>query len=385
MLFLMGPRQVGKTTIAQDLESDWPRHHYYTWDNSNHRKLIRRGEQELGEELLLGSRDEPIPLVVFDELHKFRSWKRFLKGFYDTFPSLAHILVTGSARLDVYQKGADSLMGRYFRYRIHPLSVRELIEPEVTPVGLRPEPCPIDDDLFDALWRFGGFPDPLSKASERHWTKWHTLRNEQLFREDLSDLSHVREIAQLEMLAEFIRRSAGSQVSYSSLGRKVGAAHTSIRRWINWLTSLYYCFEIRPWSKNLSRSLLKEPKYYMTDWSAVDDPGARAENLVACHLLKAANFWTDYGTGVFKLYYLRDRDGREVDFLLTRDDKPWLLVEVKLNHAYTVSPHLNYFQKQIQAPYALQVVFDLPDTQRPCFIDNTPRIVPARTFLSQLV
>ncbi len=385
MLFVMGPRQVGKTTIGLGLEEEWPRYHYLTWDNTDHRKQIKKGEQALAEELGLHAGEDLAPVIVFDELHKYRPSKLFLKGLYDTFPFMAHVLVTGSARLDVYQRGADSLMGRFFGYRVHPLTVRELSEPEVIPIGIRPEPCSIDNRSWEALWRFGGFPDPFLRGEDFYHHQWQKSRNELLFRIDLRDLSKVREISQVELLAECIRSSVGSLTSYTSLAKKVQAPHTTIKRWIKWLVSLFYCFEVRPWAGNLPRSLLKEPKYYLNDWSSIKEDGPRAENLVACHLIKACNFWTDFGVGTFHLHYVRDKSKREVDFLVTRDGAPWLLVEVKLNHAYSVSPSLTYFQKQLKTKYALQVVFGMGQSQRPCFVDERPRVVPVRTFLSHLV
>ncbi len=384
MLFVMGPRQVGKTTIAQSLQEDWPAFTYFTWDSEEDQELILLGGREVARQQKLGKNDREPPLLIFDEIHKYENWKNFLKGLYDAYPFMAHILVTGSARLDVYQKGGDSLMGRYFRYRVHPFTVRELAEPTVVPLALRPDPISIDEEQFQALWRFGGFPDPFLRGNEQYHAQWLLLRDQQLFRDDVRDLTKVREISQLQLLAKLLRRQTGALTSHASLAKKVKASHTTIASWLQLLQSVYYSFEVRPWTKNITRSLIKEPKYYMVDWSSIEDPAIRAENMVACHLLKAVHFWTDCGMGKFDLCYIRDKEKREVDFIVTRNDSPYLLVEVKLRNSLHVSSSLKYFQQQLDAPYALQVVFEMPNTQQTCFIDRTPRVVPARAFLSQL-
>ncbi|MGD9685226.1 MAG: ATP-binding protein [Candidatus Obscuribacterales bacterium] len=385
MLFVMGPRQVGKTTLGVNVGEDWPRVLYYTWDDPNDRDKIQQGGRALGQEAKLGLMEEPVPLLIFDEIHRYPSWKLFLKGLYDLYPNLAHILVTGGARLDVYQKGGDSLMGRYFRHHVHPFTIRELVEPEVTPIAVRPAPCEIEDSLYEALWRFGGFPDPLLRGEEAYHTQWSLHRWDQLLHEDLRDLTRIREISQMELLIQMLRAGVGSLTSYASLARKVQISHTTVMQWLKHLISLYVCFEVRPYAHSVARSLLKEPKYYLTDWSLLSDPGARAENMVACFLLKATDFWTDCGMGVFTLHYVRDKEKREVDFLVTYNGKPWMLVEVKLGNSRQISPSLAHFQMQLRPQYALQVVFDQPYSHQTCFLDPTPRIVSARSFLSQLV
>ena len=182
-----------------------------------------------------------------------------------------------------------------------------------------------------------------------------------------------------------MKACVGKQTSYESLAKTVRATGVSIRKWINTLNSLYYSFEVRPWSKNISRSLIKEPKYYLWDWSDIEDEGAKGENFIACHLLKAVHYWTDFGFGNYGLYYLRDKEKREVDFLVTKNDKPWFLVEVKHKRNHGIDPSLYHFQEQTKAPHAFQVVVDLPFVNKNCFEESGPIIVPAKTFLSQLI
>lgn len=384
MLFLMGPRQVGKTTACTKLSKEYSAFFYFTWDNPDDRSLILSGVNAVAKSIGLETLQEKKPLVVFDEIHKYSHWKNFLKGFYDSFPDKMHILVTGSARLDVYKKGGDSLMGRYFLYRFHPLTVAEILCPQLREQEIQKTPQAIDDESFASLWKFGGYPDPYLKSNQRFFNRWKTLRFQQLFQEEIRDLTRIQEIAQLELLAKILKQQVGQLSSYTSLAKAVRATDTTVRKWLSALSSLYYCFEIRPFSTNISRSLIKEPKYYLWDWSEIEDVGAKTENFIASHLLKAVHFWTDFGLGSYNLHYLRNKDKREVDFLVTKDNKPWFLVEAKYK-SHGLSPSLQYFQEATGCEHAFQVVIDLPYVQKNCFAETEPIIVPARTFLSQLM
>jgi uncharacterized protein len=331
MLLISGPRQVGKTTTSLFLKENSNPVYYFNWDNFQQKELILKGPTEIAKHSNLGSFGKKIPYLIFDEIHKFKKWKTFLKGLYDTYPNLAHIIVTGSARLDFFKKGGDSLMGRYFKFRLHPLSVAELLTPKIYEEEIRPKPKMISNKDFNNLFEFGGYPDPFIKANKKFYNKWKDLRFHQLFEDDLRDLSKIQEVEQLEVLAELIRRHVGQFVSYESLANSIRVSSNTVRHWLKSLKALYYLFEVRPFSKNISKSLLKEPKYYLWDWSLCEDVGAKTENFIAQHLLKAVQFWTDYGFGNYNLYYLRDKNKHEVDFLITKNDKPMILLEVKKN------------------------------------------------------
>lgn len=384
MLFLMGPRQVGKTTTSQEASSLNPNHHYFNWDNQTHRLLIAEGQEAVARQMGLDKLQAVNSIVIFDEIHKFSKWKDFLKGFFDVYGKLTKIIVTGSARLDVLNFGGDSLMGRYFLYRLHPLSVREIVDPTLACEEIR---LPIEitqEDLKNLLF-FGGFPEPFIQKNLRFYNRWKKLRFKQLFQEDLQDITNIQEISQLQILTELLRKQAGQLVNFSDLAKKVHVSAETVRRWTETLKALYYCFSIQPWTSNISRSLLKEPKIFLWDWSLVEEKGHRLENFVASHLLKAIHLWTDRGFGDFGLYFLRDKEKREVDFLVTKNEKPWFLVEVKATSNPGLSKALFHFQKQTAAPHAFQVAFDLPYVNKDCFSHHDPIIVPALTFLSQLV
>ncbi len=378
MLFLSGPRQVGKTTSS--LTAATPEN-YLNWDNEAHRAVILAGPEAVAKHFGLFDLAVSLPIVVFDEFHKYRHWKRFLKGFFDTYEKKLRIIVTGSARLDVYKRGGDSLMGRYFLYRLHPLSVRELADCALrnTEIGQ-----PIDSPDFDILLQYGGFPEPFIQRNDRFMHQWQRLRFELLFKEDLRELTRIQDIGQIEILAQMLAKQTGQLVDYTSLANSIKVSSPTVQRWVRALSSLYYCFTIQPWSKNVSKSLIKQPKIYLWDWSMAKDAGARNENFIASHLLKAVQFWTDAGFGDYGLYYLRDKLKREVDFLVSKNGEPWFLVETKTSEK-GISPSLHYFQKETKAPHAFQVILERPYIDQDCFSRNDPVLVPARTFLSQLI
>jgi len=378
MAFIAGPRQVGKTTTCTAFDPD---NHYFNWDNENDRRLFLDGPAAVAEKIGASS----FRTIVFDELHKFPHWRNFLKGFYDSYArGRFNIVVTGSSRLDIYRKGADSLMGRYFLYRMHPLSVAELAHQKM-PKKEVGRPHVVSKSDYEHLERFGGFPEPFLKHNMRFYNRWKRTRLKLLFKEDLRDVTRISEVAQVELLAEFIRQQSGQLVNFASLARKIRASQDSIRRWFGVLESLYYCFMIRPWSRNVARSLLKEPKIYLADWAMVDDPGARFENLVGCHLLKAVRWWQDSGLGEYGLHFLRTKDKREVDFVVSRDGRPWFIVEAKASQTRPLGKNLEYFQTRIGAKHAFQVVADADFEEVDCFAYDYPIKVPALTFLSQLV
>lgn len=383
MLFLMGPRQVGKTTSARRGAVHCGEAVYLNWDNGDDRQRILAGPAAIAQALGLDRLRENRPVCTLDELHKFGRWKGLLKGLFDTYSDQARFIVTGSARLDVFKAGGDSLMGRYLGYRMHPLSVAELLAPEADAL-VRP-PAPLSTGVFADLLQFGGYPEPLLRADTRFWRRWSGTRVQQLFKEDMRSLTQVRELGQVETLAELIRQQCGQLTSYASLARALSASVDSVRRWIGVLESLYFCYAVRPWYVNVARSLRKEPKYYLWDWSQAPDDGARAENLVASALLKAVHLWSDRGEGDFGLFFLRDKQQREVDFVVVRDGRPWFLVEVKSSGSTALSPALHLFQRQTGAQHAFQVALDLPYVERDCFDYRQPIIVPAQTLLSQLV
>ena len=385
MLFLTGPRQVGKTTAAQTAGKQFSEFTYLNWDIAQHRRTILGGGAALAETMDLHRVRDSAHLLVLDEIHKTPRWKDLLKGLFDRWSPHLKILVTGSAHLNVFKRGGDSLLGRYFPYRMHPLSVGEITEPGISTGPLKEAPQPIADEDLLALLRYGGFPEPFVRRDARFHKRWRRVRTDLLLREDLRDLSRTTEVARIEILAQLIAERAGQLTSYATLSRQLGVSIDTVKGWLSTLEALYYLFPVRPWFRNVARALRKEPKYYLHDWSAVADDGARLENMVACALQKSVHFWTDTGLGDFALHFIRDKEKREVDFLVVRDDRPWFLVEVKSSHSKRLSPNLARFHALTGAPHAIQATLDLAPISTDCFSQERPVIVPLVSFLSQLV
>lgn len=378
MAFISGPRQVGKTTTAKHLSTT-----YLDWDIPSHRRLISAGPEAVADSAGLNDLAAKPPVLAIDEIHKFGRWKNWLKGFFDVYADRCRVIVTGSSRLDVYRRGGDSLMGRYFHYRMHPFSVGELVSPTIPDAPIR-SPQSLPETQWTALWEHGGFPEPFAHRSATFSRRWRSTRLQQLLREDLRDLTLVREVAQISLLAEILQDRSCDQIVMKSLADDLHVAPDTVKHWLEVLVSLHVGVLIRPWFTNVTKSLRKEPKWFLRDWSGIEDPGKRAETFVACHLLKAVDGWNDLGLGTFELRYLRDKQQREVDFVVIRDRKPWFLAEVKAGRDH-LSPALKHYQDQIKAPHAFQVVLDRDFVAADCFARNEPTVVPARTLLSQLL
>ena len=378
MAFVSGPRQVGKTTTCRAVAT-----HYLNWDNQDDRRRLVAGPTSLAAALELEQLRAKVPVAVLDELHKYGKWKNLLKGFFDTYGDRTKLIVAGSSRLDVFRRGGDSLMGRYLLYRVHPWSVAECHYTDLPETPIRP-PHEIAATDWTALWEHGGFPEPFLRREIRFSRRWRTLRHDQLAKEDLREVTRVQDLGTMEVLIRLLEERSGQQLVYSNLAAEIGVSVDTIRRWVDLLGRLHVGFLVRPWFKNVAKSLRKEPKWFLRDWSGVSDEGARAETFAACHLLKAVEGWTDLGLGQFELRYLRDKLKREVDFLVVRDGRPWFLAEIKKGDR-SLSPALAHFQAATSAPHAFQIVFDLPFEAADCFAHRHPIVVPARTFFSQLL
>lgn len=344
--FLSGPRQVGKTTLAKEfLISE---ENYFSWDQAAFKILWLKDPAKSIENRGPGP-------VIIDEIHKDRKWKNRLKGLYDTYQNDFNLIVTGSARMDFYRKGADSLMGRYLPYRVHPFSVAEG-KMAVMNANFFNKKADVKFPLKDIL-RLGGFPEPLLAANENKALRWSRLRLERLVNEDSRDLSNIHDLQLFRSLLELMPSRVGSLFSVNSLREDIGGVYATIRSWVLISEALYYGFFIRPYSKNLKWALTTEPKFYLYDILQIPpgSMGARLENLTALHLLKACHYWTDSAQGNFELQYVRDKSKREVDFLVTKNKKPWVLIECKSN-SKQVSPNLKYFSEILKCEFHIQLV-----------------------------
>ena len=333
MVFITGPRQVGKTTLAKSLV---PNYDYLNYDAKEHRIILQEN-----------SWDRSKPLIIFDELHKMEKWKGWLKGIYDTEGISPRILVTGSAKLNTYRKVGDSLAGRYFSYRLHPFDLKEIKDHYA------------QDEAFDLLWNCSGFPEPFLKGNATYYNRWRRSHLDIILRQDLIDTHNVRDIQGIETLVVLLQRGIGSTVSYSNLARTLERDAKTIKRWLLLLEELYVVFKVTPFSNKIERSLLKEPKYYFYDFvRANHDKGVKLENIVACALLKELHFLEDiYGMDT-KLHFLRTKDGKEIDFLVLINDEVKYIIEVKWSDD-NPSKHFNYFARNFPQAKQIQLVKEL--------------------------
>ncbi len=334
IILLSGPRQVGKTTVSKELFKNFE---YLNYDATSDRKIIREGAWNRSTDL-----------VVFDEIHKLPKWKSWVKGVYDTEGVRPRLLLTGSARLETFKKGGDSLAGRHHSFRLHPFSAAEL-NSKIAPA-----------ESIDRLLRLGGFPEPFLSDSEDFAKRWRKSHLDRILKEDLLELEPIRELKKMEILVDLLADRVGSTTSYASLARDLEVSPHTVKRWTEVLESLYVIFSVRPFTKSTARSLLKEPKFYFFDIGRVSSgEGGRLENLVALALLKDLHFREDTRGDRVELTYVRDREKREVDFLTVIDRKPDTLIEVKTADA-NVSASLRYFSERIQPRQTLQLVHRLP-------------------------
>ncbi len=332
MLFVSGPRQCGKTTLARMMLAEAASGRYWSYDIPEDQRLLVKQP----DFFLAIDRDRGVkPLIVLDEIHKYPRWRNYLKGAFDRSGREFDILVTGSGRLDVYRKGGDSLAGRYFQHRLFPLTIGELAGGAVPLADFISNPADLPTagkntwPMWQTLEKLGGFPEPFTRGTASFYRKWAAPYRRQLVREDIRDLGGIRDLAHLELLSTLIPERVGSIFSVNALREDVGVSFDTLKNWIGVFETFFLVFLIRPWHKTIARAVRKEPKLYLYDWAAVPDPGARFENMVALHFLHAIARWTEAGEGEFGLHFVRDREKNEVDFLLVRDGAPLVLVEAK--------------------------------------------------------
>lgn len=343
LVFLVGPRQVGKTTLAKALMADYPRAQYLNWDVAGDSRII------------LGQTWSPrAKLVVLDEIHKMRNWKTYIKGAWDGRGEGQAILVTGSARMDTFRQSGESLAGRYYTLRLHPVSVREwCAASETTP-----------EDALDRLLERGGFPEPFLAQDARDADRWRRQYLEDLIREDVVEFSRIHEIRAMRLFVEMLRERVGSPVSLASIARDLQVSPTTLAKYLDILEALYVVFTVRPFHRNIARAILKEPKVYFFDIGLVaGDEGARFENACAAMLLKHAHYLQDVEGRAATLHYIRDKEGSEVDLVLCSNNAPVLLAECR--HADTsVSRFMAGLAARFPKARAMQVVRELRQEQK---------------------
>jgi uncharacterized protein len=337
MVFVGGPRQVGKTTLSKDLcYEQFADSEYFNWDIDEDKQAILKKQWR-----------SDAALIIFDELHKLPTWKQWIKGVYDSKPQLQQYLVTGSARLDIYKQGGDSLMGRYHYWRLHPLTLDEL------PDGISKQ------EGYQRLLNLGGFPEPFLQNDEREARRWRRERFDRILNEDVRDLEDIRNIQLLRVFTQALKDRAGSLLVLSNLAKDIQVSPKTANNWLSLIEKMYIAFPIYPLTHNVPRSILKPPKVYFYDNADVSaNGGARLENLVATTLLKRLHFIEDYFGHTCELRYIRDKEGREVDFVTVIDGKVHELIEVKTSDT-KISSALKYYAEKLKPKHVVQIVGDL--------------------------
>ena len=359
MVVLTGPRQVGKTTLARQLMTSFDSAQYLNWDVLQDRTVLQRQ-----------SWNPRAKLLVMDEIHKMREWKGWLKGVVDGRVSGQALLVTGSARMDTFRQGGDSLAGRYFAFRLHPFSIREWCDQRHIPAA----------DALDHLLARGGFPEPCLAVDAVQADRWRAQYFTDLIREDVLEFSRVHEINTMRLFVELLRERVGSPLSLASIARDLAVSPATLKRYLDILQALFIVFTVQPWHHNVARSLLQSPKVYFFDTGLVNgDNGVRLENAVAGMLLKHAHFLHDSAGREIGLHYIRTKDGAEVDFALSEKGEVTQMIECKLGDN---KPHrgLVRFAEQFAKAEAVQIVYNLRQEEH----RNGIRITDAAEWLQGL-
>ncbi len=360
MVFISGPRQCGKTTLAKKLLAENnPKNtstHYLNWDDLQGRQSIIKEQFPSGRSIL-----------ILDEIHKYSRWRQVIKGLFDKRKEELKIIVTGSGRLDHYRHGGDSLQGRYLMYRLHPFSFREVRTKK--------------ESTLNDLLKYGGFPEPFLLRSERETRRWGRTYQSRIINEDLNSLENVKDIALLETLGLRLPNLVGSPISINSIRQDLQVSHQTVSRWLTMLENIYMIFRIYPFGAPKIRAVKKAAKHYHYDWTIIDEEGLRFENLVACHLLKWCHFRQDYEGFDSEVRYFGDIDRREVDFVLMENNRPIHFIECKLKHK-NVNTALRYLKQRFPDTQATQIVLYGTDD----FITKDGiRVCPAENFLDRFI
>lgn len=380
MVMIAGPRQCGKTTLAKKIAINWERPwSYYNWDIDADRRLIMNGRLDAGSSLW-----------VLDELHKFRRWRNWLKGQFDQHHPTRAFLLTGSAKLETYSRGGDSLQGRYFLHRLHPLTLAELLNPQKTPSWEEMMSCALQvpstaQEMLKSLLEFGGFPEPFFSQSTRQAARWRLAYGSRIVRDEIRSLEQVQDLDGMELLFDRLPATVGSVLSINSLREDLQVAFETVRNWLNIFERLYAVVRVAPYGPPRIKAVKKEQKLYFWDWRRTEDEAARLENLIAIHLLCFVHWQEDVQGEKWGLRYFRDKQKHEVDFILLRKEKPVCAIEVKMQDQ-NLDPNLKYLLERVKIPYAFQISLNSDSDWQPPMVNGCCiRVMPAAKFLAQLV
>ncbi|MBI5408829.1 MAG: ATP-binding protein [Nitrospirae bacterium] len=386
MIFIAGPRQAGKTTLSKLIARSYVNNYYFNWDIAEHRTLFFSNPAFFEG---IKRKDSSTPLIILDEIHKYKGWKNYLKGIYDQFHEDYKFIVSGSGRLDIYQKGGDSLAGRYYMFHLFPFTIAELgnrnIPIEVflkDPLRISMEHAKKNKEIWDMLSGLSGFPEPYLSGKATTYRRWSNTYSHQLIREDIRDIVDIKSIADVETLYLLLPSKIGSPLSVQSLANDLKISYNTVRSRLDVFERFFLVFSIPTWTGKIARAIQKERKVYLWDAPRIKDPSARFENMIAMDLYRAVTLWNDMGYGDFSLHFIKNKEKQEVDFLIANGREPFLLIEAKFADEQP-SKSLQIFQRALNIP-AVQLTnkgdsYKLSSNDR-----NKLLIAPAYQWLSQL-
>ena len=386
MVFLVGPRQVGKTTLAKIISRSFSNNLYFNWDIPRDKARLMENPTFFQE---IKRRDPSMPLIIFDEIHKYKDWKNYLKGVYDEFYDRYQFLVSGSGRLDIYQKGGDSLAGRYLLFHLWPFTIAELGKRNLTiddfleyPLQISMEGSENLKEKWARLSTLSGFPEPYLANRRATYRRWSNTYSNQLIREDIRDLTGIKSVADMETLYSLLPSKVGAPLSVPSLAIDLKASYNSVRSWLSVFERFFLIFSISPWTERIARAIQKERKVYLWDAPRIEEPAARFENMVAMELRRAVTSWDDLGYGQFSLHFVKNKEQQEVDFLIANGRKPVVLIEAKTSDTQPSST-LRKFQNALSVP-AVQLIGEDAEYQVFSNDDQSILVAPGYQWLSQL-
>jgi hypothetical protein len=386
MVFMAGPRQSGKTTLAHIIARSFTNSLYFNWDIPEHRTRLLNNPSFFEA---VERKDSSIPLIIFDEIHKYKEWKNYLKGTYDHFHTKYQFLVSGSGRLDVYRKGGDSLAGRYFLFHLWPFTLAELGKCAGPIEDIVKDPLTVSMDrhqtlkeLWIQLSDLSGFPEPYVSGKMTTYRRWSNSYAQQLIKEDIRDITDIKSIGDIETLYLLLPSKIGSPLSIPALARDLKASYNSVKNWISVFERFFLVFSLYPWTAQITRAIQKERKIYLWDSPRISEPAARFENMVAIELYRAITSWNDMGYGQFSLHFIKNKEKQEVDFLIARDRRPFLLIEAKLADTQP-SKALTKFQAALKIP-AVQLIQEGKTHRLLSNGDHKILIAPAHQWLARL-
>lgn len=362
-VILSGPRQCGKTYLSQHLFQDFD---YLNFDVPEDRKRLLRREWFRDREL-----------VVFDELHKMKKWKSWLKGVLDSTALKQKFLITGSAKLNAYKKVGDSLAGRYFSYRLYPFDLKEILALRDGGLSMAPS-ARSPSDVLERLLKSSGFPEPFLVDEHGYYARWQQTHLDVILKQDILETESVRSVQQLETLVLLLTEKVGSTLSYNSLREDLRTDDKSVKRWVDILENAYVLFRIHPYTtRSMLNAIRKAPKAYFMDYARVENQAARLENLVAFSILKEIHYRRDVKGEIYDLHYLKNKQQREIDFLITKNRVPHLMIEIKESDR-EVSENFSIFEKHLPKAGKIQLVKNL---EREFLSRQGVRVVPLSQWL----